>query len=282
MANLCDLHTHSCYSDGSYTPRQLIKSAEQIGLGAIALTDHNTVSGLSEFMRNAEGKPLEAIPGIEFSTDYNGKELHIVALYVRPQYYGQITEFLKETLARKEEANLQLIDRLAKVGVNLDYGRIKAGTPHGMVNRALIAYEMTIKEYTTSIEDAFERYLRRSRGLYVPPDIVDAYDTIPFIKSIGSVAILGHPYVNLSHDELLGFLPRAVELGLDAMETISPLFPDYNMKRADEVADAFGLLKSGGSDFHGANKPKNMLGSGIDNNVAVPMEFLEKLKTRAR
>ena len=280
MSRLCDLHTHSCYSDGSYTPGQLMKAAEQIGLGAIALTDHNTVSGLAEFIRSAEGKTIEAVPGIEFSTDYNGKELHIVGLFIRPEHYTQITVFLKETLQRKEVANLMLIDELAKVGVKLDYGRIKAGTPHGMVNRALIAYEMTIKEYTTSVEDAFERYLKRSRGLYTPPEISNAYDVIEFIKSLGSVAILGHPYVNLTHDELLGFLPHAVECGLDGMETISPLFPDYNMKRADEVADAFGLLKSGGSDFHGVNKPKNKLGSGIDGNIAVPMEFLEKLKAR--
>ena len=108
----CDLHTHSYYSDGTWTPTQLIEEAQNLGLGAIALCDHNTVAGLDDFLTAAAGKTLEAVPGIEFSTDYGETELHILGLYIRPQFYNEITQMLQDVLDRKEQSNADLVAAL--------------------------------------------------------------------------------------------------------------------------------------------------------------------------
>ena len=118
---LCDLHTHSVYSDGTWTPKQLLDEAERIGLGALALSDHNTVAGLQDFMDAAAGREILAIPGVEFSTDFEGKELHILGLFVKPEYYGSVTALLDAAQKQKEESNIELIGNLNRAGYALDY-----------------------------------------------------------------------------------------------------------------------------------------------------------------
>ena len=122
----CDLHMHSVYSDGSYTPAELIDEAERIGLCAIALCDHNGVGGLPEFLEAAKGKNVQAIAGVEFSVDYNGKELHILALGIRPECFGEISALMEDVCRRKEQSNVELVEALARAGYVVDYEKIKA------------------------------------------------------------------------------------------------------------------------------------------------------------
>ena len=117
----CDLHTHSVFSDGTWTPEELVREACRIGLGAIALTDHNTVDGLSRFLAAAEGTGVEAIPGVEFSTDYLDLDIHIVALYVMPDHFSQVTDLMEEGRKKKDQSNRKLIENLKKIGFSLDY-----------------------------------------------------------------------------------------------------------------------------------------------------------------
>ena len=112
MERYCDLHTHSVFSDGTYTPRQLLEEAEQRNLSAIALTDHNTVSGLPEFLSVAKEKKVETVPGVEFSTDYNGSEMHILALYLKTEYFGQVTALMEDYNHRKDLSNAELVSKL--------------------------------------------------------------------------------------------------------------------------------------------------------------------------
>ena len=279
MEQYCDLHVHSTFSDGTLTPRELLQAAWDAGLSSIALTDHNTVKGLPDFMAAAKDFPVEAVPGIEFSVDYLGIELHLLGLYVQPAHYASITAMMEDFLRRKEQSNMDLVEKLNAAGFQLDYEQIKPKDA-GYVNRAHIAAAMTEKGYTSSIKEAFKLYLSPKHGYYVPPRRADVFETIAFIKSIGAVAVLAHPFLNLEEEALRRFLPEAVAAGLDGMEVLYPLFDEQQTCALNAMAAEFGLLPSGGSDFHGANKPHIQLGLG-QGDLRVPELYQRALKNRA-
>lgn len=279
MIPICDLHTHSYYSDGTYSPTQLIKAAEKEGLSAIALCDHNTVAGLPEFLAAAENCNVEAVPGIEFTTDYRGTELHILALYIKKKHYPAITELLQDFRLHKERSNIELVARLRQAGLNIDYDSIKAAAKDGYVNRAHIAAELVCNGYTESVKDGFQKYLSVGGGFYTPPQQLDAFEVIRFIKSIGAAAVLAHPFLNLNEEQMRVFLPLAKAHGLDAMETLYTKYDEETTNIAAKIAEEFGLEKSGGSDFHGDNKPGVRLGCGTGN-LLIPLRFLEIIKKR--
>lgn len=275
---MIDLHTHSCFSDGTLTPTQLVKEAEKLGLSAIALTDHNTVEGLPEFMTAGEHSAVTVIPGIEFSTEYENTELHMIALFVAEAYYPLITARMEDFRRRKEQSNRDLVTALQQEGLHIDYEKIHARS-EGYVNRAVIAAELTELGYAATIQEAFKKYLNPDRGYYIPTRRMDAYEAITFIKSIGAVAVLAHPFLNLSEAALRRFLPQAVDSGLDAMETMYPKYDEQTTRLARQIAAEMGLLQSGGSDFHGKNKPDIFLGTGRGT-LKIPDLFLMDLFAR--
>ena len=277
MMQYCDLHTHSVHSDGTCTPAEVIKLAKEAGLAAVALCDHNTVSGLPEFLAAAEG--IEAIPGTEFSTDYKGTELHILALYIEPRHYEAVTEKAERFLIDKEQSNVQLCRALTEAGYKLSYEEIKAGTADGFVNRAVIAAEMLRLGYAESVQQAFKTCLSEKHGYYKPPVRPNVYEIIRFIKSIGAVAVLAHPFLNLSREELEAFLPEAVEAGLDGMEVLYSKYSEQETAASFEIAEKFGLLPSGGSDFHGENKPDIAVGTGRGN-LKIPAQWAQTIKIK--
>ena len=278
MEKLCDLHTHSLYSDGTCTPGQLIEKAREAGLSAVVLSDHNTVAGLPSFLEAARDSGVEAVPGVEFSTEYLGKELHILGLFIQPEAYPQVNALLQQFLQRKDQSNRELVERLAQAGIVLDYDKIKAQAA-GSINRAVIGAEMVELGYCESVKKAFSDWLSPKKGYYIPPLRPDAFETIRFIKSIGAVAVLAHPFLNLDASELEIFLQQAVPAGLDGMEVSYSLFSQEQTENACRIADRFGLLYSGGSDFHGNNKPDIFMGVG-KGNLQIPLLRLEKLRER--
>lgn len=280
MSKFCDLHTHSIFSDGTLTPEELVELAVELGLGAVALTDHNTVLGLPRFLAAAEGKPLEAVPGVEFSTDYRDGELHILALYIRPEHYGAAMAIADQMQENKRLSNISLVAALNKAGYHISYEKIKAAMPAGEPNRALIAAELTRCGYVSSNQEAFERLLSPKHGYYVPPKRIDAFELISFIRSIGAVAVWAHPFLHLKQEgDVRQFLEKAIPLGLQGMETRYPLYTPEQTALAASLAKEYGLLQSGGSDFHGANKPDIRLGSGRGE-LEVPMEFLREIRSK--
>ena len=276
---MIDLHTHSTYSDGTCIPAELIAQAQQLGLSAVALCDHNTVGGLPEFLAAAQGSGVEAIPGVEFSTEYEGTELHILGLFIPSEHYKTVTELLDEMLAEKERSNRELIQALNGVGIELDYDLLRAENPDGVINRAVIAAEMVRRGYVSSVKEAFSRWLGEKCGYYRPPRRLGSLDTIRFIRSIGAVSVLAHPFLDLDESGLRRFLRDAAEYGLDGMETRYPKFDAQTTELARQIAGEYGLLESGGSDFHGENKPDIELGTGRGD-LFVPEEILTELKAR--
>jgi predicted metal-dependent phosphoesterase TrpH len=279
MENYCDLHTHSIFSDGTDTPLRLIELAAEAGLSAVALCDHNTVAGLPDFVKAAKDSNVGAVPGVEISTDFADKELHILALFVEPQHYTAVTELLEEGDRRKEQSNIDLVAALNAAGYALSYEQIKAKTPQGHINRAHIAAEMLELGYVESVQAAFQTLLSPKHGLYHPPKRIDAYDAIRFIKSIGAVAVLAHPFLSMEEGLLRAFLPQAVEAGLDAMEVFYSKYDEETTLLAVKIAEEFGILPSGGSDYHGGNKPDISIGTGRGN-LKIPSHWLEMLKKR--
>lgn len=276
---MIDLHTHSNCSDGSLTPAQLFAAAEEAGVEAIALCDHNTVAGLPEFMAAAGGSAVEAVPGSEFSVDYRGRELHMVALYLPEGCWPAVRKRLEQLRVHKEESNRALIAVLQADGYHITYEEVLAIARGEWVNRAHVARLLTRKGYTASVKEAFATLLSRHGGFYVPPKLPDALETIRFIKAQGAVAVLAHPLLSLGDGELREFLPLAKAAGLDAMETMYPLFDGAATEKLRAMAAEFDLLESGGSDFHGAAKPDIRIGTGRGE-LAVPMGVLDALRCR--
>lgn len=274
---ICDLHAHSTASDGSLTPGELLQLAVKTGLSAVVLSDHNTVAGLPEFVEAAKELPLEAVPGVEFTSEYEGIELHILGLYIQPAHYEKINALLDEFKHRKEESNQKLVAALEAAGYHANYGKFCDN--HGYVNRAHIAQALVEAGHLESVEKAFKTLLKEGGGYYQPPKRLDAFHIIRFIKSMGAVAVLAHPLLNLDEQQLRTFLPLAKEAGLDGMETIYTKYSDEKTAVAKALAAEFGILESGGSDFHGDAKPDVSLGSGRGN-LLIPLEYLENLKKR--
>ena len=271
---ICDLHTHSIFSDGTLTPTELVEEAERRGIAALALTDHNTVDGLPQFMQAGTRSTVQTVGGVELSVDYNGKELHILALFVAPAAYERVRAFTAEYKRRKEESNIALIAALNKAGYAIDIDKIRART-NGQFNRAHVAAELAENCYVRSNQEAFSSLLSKKVGFYQEPQRPSAFDTIAFIKEIGALSVLAHPLLNLTETELTAFLYAAH--GLVGIETLYSKYDSERVKISARLAEKFGLLPSGGSDFHGTNKPDIELGTGRGN-LQIPLEFYERLK----
>ena len=273
---LCDLHTHSIYSDGTSTPEELFLLAKQAGLCAIALTDHNTVSGIAPFLQAAKHSDILAVPGIEVSSDYLGNELHIVGLFKTLEHLDAVEQYVADYLVRKEQSNIDLCTNLCAAGYEISYEKIKAATPDGTVNRALIAAELMRCGYVQSIKEAFSSLLSKKGGYYHEPQKPAALKVIPKLLEFGAVPILAHPFLSLDEAQLRTFLPMAKKAGLVGMETDYSTFDEQTTALAHMLAKEYGLIPSGGSDYHGTNKPDIRIGCG-KGTLTVPFAYYENL-----
>lgn len=273
----CDLHTHSNRSDGTLPPAALASAAKEAGLSAIALTDHNTVAGLPEFIKACEDLCIEAVPGVEISTEYDGVELHILGLYIPENAFPEVENYVAQYNIRKERSNRDLVTRLNEAGYLIDYDEIVAGTPDGHINRAHIAKALMDKGYVGSVKEAFSSLLKEGKGFYVPPERVSALDAVAFIKSVGAVPVWAHPFLPMDEGGARRFLSEAVPMGLAGMETRYSLYDAEIEVAADRLIKEFNILPSGGSDFHGDVKPDIRLGVG-KGNLEIPLVFAENLR----
>ena len=274
---ICDLHTHSNCSDGSLSPTELVAAAKEQGITALALTDHNTTKGLAEFIKAGEAYGVTAVPGCEFSTDYKKTELHIVGLFLPERSWPEVEEYVDALRRGKHDSNLLLIEKLQERGCDITYDEVAALTDAAEFNRAHVARVLQAKGYVHSLDQAFDTLLKPGNGCYFPAKRPIALQTIRFIRRIGGLAVLAHPFLNLDAAELKIFLPRAKAAGLTAMETRYSLFDETATNDAAMLAKRFGLLPSGGSDFHGAAKPAIAIGTGRGN-LCVPFSFYEALR----
>lgn len=283
-----DLHVHSTCSDGTFTPTQLVDYAIEKGLAAFALTDHDTVDGLDEAIAYADGlratlspeqayKVPEIIPGIELSSEYFGQDIHIVGLYLdhhNESFAGKLQEFVDSRILR----NQKMCRLLQEAGLDITYEALLQEFPDAVITRAHYANYMLKKGYVSSVREAFERYVGDHCPCYVPREKITPAQAVSLILDAGGVPILAHPILyHLSDknlDKLVGELKQA---GLRGIEAIYSTYKPHEEREIRALATKYDLLLSGGSDFHGDNKPGLDLAVGYGK-LFVPEELLQPIK----
>ena len=276
-----DLHTHTTHSDGSASPEELIGAARLNGARAVAITDHDTVGSFAGAREASQRFGIEFVPGIEISAEFALGTMHILG-YCVDETSARLTHELDELKRAREERNPRIASRLQSLGLDISYDEVAQVAGNEIVGRPHFARLMVEKGYVASIQEAFDRFLRKGAAAYVEKARLSPADAIALIRAAGGVAVLAHPYqLNLSSpervDELVGQL---AEFGLDGIEAIYSRHSVAERASYAEVAARHNLLVTGGSDYHGSYKPDISLVTGLGD-LEVPYSLLEAVKARA-
>lgn len=270
---MIDLHLHTIASDGALTPTKLVEAAVARGMEAISITDHDTVGGLAEGRRRAEELGLEFIDGIELSSEWKGREVHILGYFIDPE-----APELKRELAKMKEArdnrNVKILEKLSsyKMDISLEELREEAGGE--IVGRAHIANLMLNKGYVYSKGEIFKRYLGIGGLAYVPKGDLSPERAVEIIRENGGIASLAHPkYISEDEVRLTELINDLKKSGLEAMEVYYSNFSLREVLKYKKLARKMDLLPTGGSDYHGGNKGNIEIGDG-----GVPLEVYTELK----
>lgn len=282
---IVDLHVHSNKSDGSFTPTQLVDYALEKGLSAFALTDHDTTAGLDEAIsyarqlsvETAGEKSIEVIPGIEFSTEYSGKDIHIVGLYIDDQNQDFI-RYIKDFQDSRTLRNIKMCARLTEHGIPITYEQLQSYFPGSVLTRAHYAKFLLKEGYVKSMPEAFDRYVGDHAPCFLPREKVTPEQAVSLILKAGGIPVLAHPILyHLSDARLDELVKELKDAGLAAIEAI---YSTYNLSEERQIralASKYDLLISGGSDFHGTTKPGLDLAVGYGK-LFIPYEILDKMK----
>lgn len=302
-----DLHVHSNKSDGSKTPEELVQLAMAKGLSAFALTDHDTVDGIDAALAyvqklHAESSTVteatidattdattdvtpninacdipEVIPGIELSTEYHGKDIHLVGLYIdhnSPAFRAQLKHFVDSRIER----NRKMCANLAAVGIDISYEKLVEAFPDSVLTRAHYAVYLVNNGYSLSKEDAFSQYLGDHTKYFVPREKITPEMGVELILQAGGVPILAHPILyRMSDARLDALVARLKAAGLVGIEAIYATYNQAEERQMRKLAEKYDLCISGGSDYHGDAKPGLEMGTGYGK-LFVPEDLVDKLK----
>jgi len=279
--NIVDLHVHSNKSDGSFTPAELVDYALKKGLSAFALTDHDTTDGIDEALEAAEGKPVEVIPGIEFSTEYKGQDVHIVGLYMDYKsdfFRRRLVNFVRGRSIRNQE----MCRRLTAHGFPVTYGELAAEFPGCVITRAHYARFMQSRGYVKTVKEAFDKYIGDGCPCFVPRKKITPMRAVEIILKAGGFPILAHPLLyHFSPKELEELVSLLKEMGLQGIEALYSTHTPADEREIRALAAKYGLCISGGSDFHGIAKPGLDLATGYGR-LFIPEKVLDHIKERRR
>lgn len=272
-----DLHTHTNKSDGSFSPAELVEEALRKDLLAVAVTDHDSIDGIEEAIDAARGTSLEVVPGIEFSTVYQKQDVHIVGLFIdhhNPDFTGALQSFLDS----REGRNRKMCENLQGAGIDITYERLLMLYPDAVLTRAHYARFLYDYGYVKSIPEAFDRYVGDRTKYYVPREKISPAEAIKLVLVAGGIPILAHPPLyHMGNDRLDQLVSYCKDAGLVGIEAIYSSYSNADERDMRRLADKYDLLLSGGSDFHGSNKPGLHLGTGYGK-LFVPEEILSKQK----
>jgi len=271
-----DLHTHSTASDGTLPPAELMRAAFEAGVSAIALTDHDTLAGLPEAKAEADKLGIELVPGCELSLEYSGLPTHMLALFVDNAAGAVAGELSRVQLARSRRNELML-EKLHTVGVHLSMDAV-ARHADGLVGRPHIAKAMLEAGVVKTFDEAFGRFLGAGGLAHIPKEKLTPRQAIDAVHADHGLAILAHPYLLTTQPRHLETLLADLKgLGLDGVEVYYTEHSERYTAEVARLADSLGLLKSGGSDFHGSVKPGVRLGRGRGG-LFVPGSVLDAMK----
>jgi len=261
-----DLHTHSHYSDGTYAPAEVVALAVQLQLEAVALTDHDTVGGLTEAEVEARRLGITFVPGIELTADRAGAERHLLAYWIDPGY-RPLAHLLAEMAVERRRRVDRIRERLQACGVDLPVEAVLGVSHYGVLGRLHVAEALCQRGVTVTVQEAFDRFLRDDGPAYVPKHALSVEETIALIHEAGGVAVLAHPGEMPADGEIASF----AQAGLDGLEAHYPGYTPALSEYYERLAQDLGLVATGGSDFHGERRLQ-WLGA-----VTVPLETVARL-----
>jgi predicted metal-dependent phosphoesterase TrpH len=264
-----DLHTHSTASDGTLPPERVIEAAERCGLAALALTDHDTIDGVRAAREAGERAGIRVIAGVELSAFDADHEVHVLALHL--SNLDSLERRLVELRAARHVRAGRIVEKLNALGIPLTLDEVLQQSSGGAVGRPHVARALIARGTVPDFRDAFMRYLGTNGSAFVPKDRLSIQDAIAIAHEAGGIAIWAHP----SDDGRRERLEPLVAAGLDGLEIKHPSHSGEDMKRLQALADFFGLVPSGGSDWHGASEGPRRLGT-----MNVPLEWLERQDER--
>ena len=274
---MIDLHTHSTKSDGTLEPKELVRLAKKLRLEAIALTDHDAVSGLEEAMEEGRRIGVEVVPGIELSTNHEGMEVHILGYYINRRN-AEFLRKLGEFVAGRERRNLQMAELLRQEGFGVTMEDLWREYPESIITRAHFARYLVEHGFVKDRDTVFREYLGEGCRCYVPRKKITPFEAISLIRQGGGVPFFAHPVLCRMADKALdSFTKQLKEAGLAGIEAIYSMNEATDERKLCQMAEKLGLLISGGSDFHGKNKPHIQLGAGRGG-LQVPYQYLEDIK----
>lgn len=270
-----DLHLHTTASDGTFSPNQVVRVALELKLKAIAITDHDTVGGIKGALEEAENEPIEVIPGIEFSTEINSSSIHVVGLYLDFQN-KELLELTHEIQNAREIRAKKIIEKVnsLKAGPEITFQEVLE-LSDGLIGRPHIGEIMLRNGYAKTMNEVFEKFLKRGGPCYVPRFKLTPKEAITFLKKIGAIPIIAHPGYISDEIDLDSFIAEQKLHGLMGLEVYYPSHTKKQVKLYKELAKKHDLLESGGSDCHGKLNEGPFIGK-----LNIPYSLLKKIKER--
>jgi predicted metal-dependent phosphoesterase TrpH len=265
-----DLHLHTQFSDGTFTPEELVLRAQQGGLACIALTDHDTVEGCARASVACAAVKMEFISGTELTAEHQGTEVHILGYFLDTHNAVLLEKIAKFQLGRQNRIR-EMVAVLNRLGVPLAAESVFALANCKSPGRPHVARAMVKEKLIGSLDEAFERFLKKGRPAWVPKTKISALEAMALIHQVGGLAVMAHPGLNRTDD----VIPNLVATGLDGIECFHTKHSTVMAERYLEMADKFHLLITGGSDCHGFSKNRPLIGT-----VRLPYEHVERLKAK--
>ena len=249
MAGKVDLHTHTYFSDGALSPRELVMRAHEVGISVLSITDHDNIDGLESADVVAKDFGIEVVPGVELSSTLGTKDIHILGYMFDPsnKHLRETLEFLKKERFIRAE---RIVRKLNNLDLPLDFDLVVERAGYGAVGRPHIAAAMLDEGLTSDYAEAFEQYIGDSCPAFEPKYRISPEDAVDIIANAGGISIVAHPGWYISESDL-SYLIRA---GIDGIEVVHPAHDQNRVRYYRGIASTYFLLESGGSDFHGGKR----------------------------
>lgn len=282
MQELIDLHLHTTASDGSFSPSEVVTLAHKAKLKAIAITDHDTLSGLDEAKQKANELNIEFIRGCELSTRHINSDVHILGFFIpeEKEKIQELQENLNLFIDRRNKRNKIIIQKLQENGISITLEEVEKEAGGKVIARPHIANVLLQKKVVKDIREAFDNWLAKGQKAYVPREAITPHEAVKLLHNAGALAVLAHPrLITCTDEELQKLIEELIPLGLNGLEMYHSAHSFDDERKYLELATKYNLCVTGGSDFHGRCKPNIAIGKG-KGSLRVPACILDEMKKR--